>query len=434
VTADEAGVAGSDAPRRRGRIARLAGAVTMDATPLRVSPDYRRLWLGMLITQIGTQMTAVVVAIQVFDITDSTFAVGLLGAAALLPMIFGGLYGGSVADAGDRRTTALWTTTALAAVSAVLALHAALDGSAVWLLYLAVAAQAFLFGISQPTRMAMIPKIVGKELLPSANALSQVSWNVGFTLGPLAGGFVVAALDYEIAYAIDAVGFGAVFYAYYRLSPMLPDGETRKAGLRSVLEGLKYLRGRSNLLMTFLVDIVAMVFGMQRALFPALAIVFYLGGASTVGLLAAAPAFGAILGALLSGWFGRVQRQGLAVVVAVLVWGGAMTAFGFTSGMLWLGLLMLALAGAADMVSAVFRNVILQTATPDALRGRLQGVLIAVVAGGPLLGDVRAGGVASIVDLQFAIVSGGILVIVGTLLLCLRYPGFLKYHSDNPQP
>jgi len=176
------------------------------------------------------------------------------------------------------------------------------------------------------------------------------------------------------------------------------------------------------------------VFGMSRALYPAIAIAFYLGGSTTAGWLAAAPAVGAILGALGSGWFGRIRRQGLAVVLSIVVWGLAIVGFGLSSGMFWLGLLMLALAGGADMVSAVFRNTILQTATPDELRGRLQGVLIAVVAGGPLIGDFRAGSAASLWGLQTALVSGGILVIVGVGLLCVRWPGFLTYDADHPTP
>jgi MFS family permease len=280
----------------------------------------------------------------------------------------------------------------------------------------------------------MIPQVVGTELLPAANALSQVSWNVGFTVGPVLGGLAVGFFGYQSAYWFDAISFFAVLYAYWRLPSMMPHGEMAKAGLRSVLEGLRYLRGRSNLFMTFLVDIVAMVFGMSRALFPAVALAFYAGGSKTVGLLAAAPALGAIIGAVGSGWFARVRRQGLAVVVSIVVWGVAIAAFGLSSGMVWLGLLMLAVAGGADMVSAVFRNTILQTATPDELRGRLQGVLIAVVAGGPYIGDFRAGAAASAWGLRAAIVSGGVLVVVGVLALCARWPGFLKYDATSPTP
>jgi MFS family permease len=421
-------------PPRVGLGRRIARAVVADITPLRVSADYRRMWFGMGVAQIGTQMTAVVVALQIYAITGSSLAVGLTGAVAFFPVVIGGLYGGSVADAGDRRLIAIWSTIVLLGFSVVLAVQAGLELEQVWLLYLVVAGQSFFAGISQPTRMAMIPRIVGPELLPAANALGQVSWNVGFTIGPLLGGFAVAAFGYEWAYWIEVMTFLAVLYAYWRLPSMRPETETPKAGLRSVLEGLRYLRGRSNLMMTFLVDIVAMVFGMQRALYPAIALAFYAGGEPTVGLLAAAPAFGAIVGAVASGWFGRVRRQGLAVVVSIIVWGGATVVFGLSSGMLWLGLLMLALAGAADMVSAVFRNVILQAATPDELRGRLQGVLIAVVAGGPLLGDVRAGAVADAIDLRVAVVSGGILVIVGVLLLCVRWRGFVRYDALHPTP
>jgi MFS family permease len=392
------------------------------------------MWAGLLVSNLGTQMTAFVVTLQVFDITDSPFSVGLIGAFSLLPMVVGGLYGGSVADAFDRRITALWSTLVLAVLSGILAVNALAGSDVVWLLYVVVAAQAFFFGISQPTRQAMIPQVVGAELLPAANALSQVSWNVGFTVGPLLGGFAVHAVGYQWAYWFDAISFMAVLYSYWRLPSMRPHGEVVRAGLRSVLEGLRYLRGRSNLFMTFLVDIVAMVFGMSRALYPAIAIAFYLGGSATAGWLAAAPAAGAILGALGSGWFGRINRQGLAVVASIVVWGLAIVGFGFSSGYLWVGMVMLALAGGADMVSAVFRNTILQAATPDELRGRLQGVLIAVVAGGPLIGDFRAGSFASLWGLQFALVSGGVLFVVGVVLLCLRWPGFLSYDGRHPVP
>ena len=229
--------------------------------------------------------------------------------------------------------------------------------------------------------------------------------------------------------------FAAALYAVLRLPPMPPLGglEGQRAGFASVLEGLRFLRGRSEVLMTFLVDINAMVFGMPRALFPAVAGLFYAGGAGTVGLLSAAPAFGAMLGALFSGGLTRVRRQGLAVLVAVTVWGLSIAAFGF-GRVLWIGVLLLAIAGAADMVSAVFRTTILQTATPDAMRGRLQGVFIVVVAGGPRLGDVEAGSVASATNETVSIVSGGLLCVLGVVVLTLLFPSFARYRPSMGEP
>ena len=279
----------------------------------------------------------------------------------------------------------------------------------------------------------MLPRLVRRELLPAANSLGQISQNTALTGGPLLAGLLVGSLGFSWAYGVDALSFLAILYALLRLPPAPPVGEVSKAGLKSVAEGLRFLGPRKNLLMTFLVDINAMVFGMPRALFPALATGTFHGGAGTAGLLYAAPPVGALVGAGLSGWSGRVRRQGLAVLVSVGVWGAAIAGFGL-SHLLWLGLVMLAIAGAADMVSAIFRSTILQVATPDSLRGRLQGVFIVVVAGGPRFGDVESGTVASLVSTEFSIVSGGLACIVGMLLLAARYPSFAKYDAADPVP
>ena len=290
--------------------------------------------------------------------------------------------------------------------------------------------------------MAIIPRLVGAELLPAANALAQISWNIGFTLGPVIGATIAKSYGFGWAYLVDALSFAGAVYAYWRLPPVVPDADDdHKAGLASVLEGLRYLKGRKNLSMTFYVDIVAMVFGMQRVLFASIPLAFYglavVGfgpiNVSLSGLLFAAPAVGAIVGAVASGWFTRIRRQGLAVVASIIVWGGAIALFGLTQQW-WLGLIFLAIAGAADMVSAVFRNTMLQAATPDAMRGRLQGVLIAVVAGGPYLGDFRAGAIADWFDVRTAVVSGGILCIVGVVALMAWRPGFLRYDAWHPVP
>ena len=415
-----------------GWFARAVRTVGADVTPLRVSAAYRRLWFGLGVANIGQQMTAVAVAWQVFLITRSSFMVGLVGGVALVPLVVFGLYGGAIADVMDRRTLMLWSACGQAVLSAVLLAQALAHVESVLLLYLVVALQAALFAVNQPARSSAIPRLVGLDLLPAANALQQVTWNLGFTVGPLVGGVLIAKVGLGAAYGLDLVTFAAALYAVLRLPPILPEGAPgRRAGFRSVVEGLQFLRTRKDVLMTFLVDIDAMVFGMPRAVFPAVAVLFYGGGAGVAGLLASAPAVGAVIGALCSGWLGRVRRQGLAVLVAVTVWGAAIAVFGLV-GALWVGLLMLAVAGCADMISAVFRSTILQSATPDALRGRLQGVFIVVVAGGPRLGDVESGSVASAFSERVSIVSGGLLCCVGVVLLAMLFPSFARYRSDRP--
>lgn len=416
-----------------GLFARLARSVVVDVTPLRVSPDYRRLWFGLSVNNIGQQMTSVTVAVQVYRITGSSLDVGLVGAFALVPLVVFGLYGGAVADVVDRRLVMLWTSVGLALLSVVLFVQAAADLRSVWLLYLVVAAQSALFAVNNPARSAAIPRLVGAELLPAANALQQVTFNLGFTAGPLLAGVLIALVGVDAAYAVDVLTFAAALWAVLRLPPIPPLGAVpgQRAGFASVLEGLRFLRGRKDVLMTFLVDINAMVFGMPRALFPAVAGLFFAGGAGTVGLLSAAPAFGAMLGAAFSGRLTSVRRQGLAVLIAVTVWGLSIAAFGLVR-ILWIAVLLLAVAGAADMVSAVFRMTILQSATPDALRGRLQGVFIVVVAGGPRLGDVEAGAVASATSETISIVSGGLLCVLGVVILALCFPSFARYRPPAP--
>ena len=421
----------SDPVARGSPLRRVARGLVADVTPLRVSPDYRRLWAGLTVSQLGQQMTAVAVAVQVFAITGSSFAVGLVGLAALGPLVAFGLYGGAIADAMDRRLLGLITSTGLWLLSVVLAVQAVLGLRSTALLYAVVAAQAGFFAVNNPTRSAMIPRLIPAELLPAANALSQLSWNLGFTAGPLLAGVLIGQAGLAAAYLVDCLTFTAALYAIWRLPPVPPQGAVRRAGLRSVLEGLAFLRTRSNVLMTFLVDLCAMVLAQPRALFPAMATTVYGGGSRTVGLLAAAPAAGAVLGAVFSGWLGRVRRQGLAVLLAVAGYGAAVAAFGL-SGSLALGVLFLALSGLADMVSAVFRTTILQAATPDELRGRLQGVFVVVVAGGPRLGDFTAGTVASLRTETFAAFAGGCACIAGVGLLAARHRRFAGYDAASP--
>ena len=410
-----------------------------DLTPLRISPDFRRLWSALAVSNIGQQMTAVAVGIQVYAITGSVLAVGVLGLFQLVPLIVFGLYGGALSDVHDRRMVGLVTAAGLAFCAAALVAQALLGWSSVGLLYAVVALQSAMFAVGQPARAAITPRLIPTDLLPAANTLSMFSFNIGLTLGPLLGGLLIGVTgSVTVAYVADLVAFTATAYAMVRLHPIPPSEDApKKFGHQSVLDGLAYLKGKRNVQMSFYVDIVAMVLGMPRALFPAIAVVWYgdlsVSSAAVVGLLYAAPAMGAIISSIFSGPLGHIRRQGLAVVVSVIAWGAAITAFGLTRS-LPVGLLFLAIAGAADNVSAIFRVTILQAATPDAYRGRLQGIFTVVVAGGPRLGDVEAGGVAALAGLGVSVVTGGLACIALTLILVAASPAFLRYDAENPIP
>jgi MFS family permease len=411
-----------EAPRRR---------LTLDLSPTRVSRPFRNLLIGDAVSVVGTQVTVVAVPLQVYEQTRSAAAVGLVGIVGLVPLIVLGVYGGAVADAVDRRRLVLLTTSVQAGLSVILLAQAVVGLHWTWLLYAVVAVQAGLFALDSPARQAFVPRLLPPELLPAGNALRQVEFNVGMTGGPLLAGVVVATLGFGAAYGFDALSFGASLWAVASLPPMAPSGGGRRAGLASVLEGLTFLRTRRVLLLTFVVDIIAMVFGMPRALFAPLADHVFGGAEASAGALYAAIPAGALLGALFGGWLGHVHKQGVAVVVSIVAWGACVIGFGLTSH-LWLAVLLLAGAGMADMVSAVFRIAILQTAAPDEMRGRLGGVFIVVVAGGPRLGDGRAGWFASWFGLQESVVLGGVLVIALTLLVVALVPRFLGYDSRDP--
>ena len=413
----------SDPARRNPRPRLLA-----DLTPLRASRDFRLLFAGNGVSYLGRQLTVVAIPIQVFTITDSSLAVGMIGLVTLLPLVTLSLAGGAIADAVDRRKLLLITQLLSAATSAGLALNASSASPRLWPIYVLAALSAGLAGVDLPARNAVIPNLVGRELFPSAAALGQIQFQIGQVAGPALAGLIISQVSLAAAYWIDVASFGAAVVALLLIAPQPPEGGGTKASLASVAEGLRYLKGRRLLVGTFLIDINAMVFGMPRALFPALGTGFFGGGPLTVGLLYAAPGAGALVGALLTGWVGGVRRQGRAVIVAVIVWGAAIAAFGLVPW-LPLGLFMLALAGAADVVSAVFRNTILQLSVPDALRGRLSSVHIAVVTGGPQLGDAEAGAVAALTTPRFSVVSGGVACILGAAALVRWLPELARYDA-----
>src|SRR5438067_6084417 len=302
--------------------------VAADVTPLKESADYRRWWTGVVVSFTGSQLTQVALPLQVYAITRSSVAVGLIGAVVLVPFVTIGLFGGAVADAVDRRRLTLFTGSALTLVSVVLAVQAAAGVHRLWVLYVLAAVQGGLASTDSAARGAMLPRLVRREMLPAANALGQLGFNGAMTLGPLLAGVLVGTIGFAWTFGIDAASYAAILYALWRLPPMPPADGASRAGVASVLGGLRFLAPRKNLLMTFLVDINAMVFGMPRALFPAIGVTWFHGGAGTVGLLAAAPSLGALLGAVTSGWAGHVRRQGLAVLVSVGIWGGSIALFG----------------------------------------------------------------------------------------------------------
>ncbi len=413
-----------------------------DLTPLRVSAPYRRLWAGLGISNVGQQMTSVAVGLQVYDLTKSSFMVGLVGLFQLIPLIGFGLYGGTLSDAFDRRLVGLISALGLWGCSILFMLQSALSINSVGVLFLVVAVQSAFFAVGNPARQAIIPRLVPKEMLPAANALSMITWNIGFTLGPLIGGLVIAAFGtVSAAYVIDVVAFAIVVWAMWRLPslpPILIAGDVRpRAGWGAVKEGFAFLKGKRNLQMSFYEDIIAMVFGMPRALFPAIAAQWYGGSmrevAMVLGFLAAAPAVGALLSSIFSGPLGAVRAQGRWVIISIVVWGSTIAAFGMVRW-LPLALLFLIIAGAADNVSAIFRTTIMQSATPDEYRGRLQGIFTVVVAGGPRLGDVEAGAVAAVAGEAFSVISGGVMCVVLALGLGRAIPSFWKYDARHPIP
>ncbi len=424
-----------DEPRRPGR------RILLDLTPLRRSRDYRALVAGLGVSVLGNQLTTVAVPFQVYAITRSSLVVGLVSLTQLFPLIFGSLLGGSLVDAVDRRRILIVVETIGALCSAALALNADL-GPQLWPLFLFPAVTAALSGIDSSARNAMLPGLVGMELLPASNAIFQSLFQTGAIVGPAVAGLLLAGAGVHLIYWIDAASFLIAMSAVLTMSPqpVASAGEPgpgaavvgpARPGWRSTLEGLRFVRRSKPVQGAYLIDVNAMVFGMPRALFPALAATIFGGGATTVGLLYAAPGAGALLGALTSGWVGRVRRQGRAVVVAVLVWGAAIAAFG-VAHWLPLALLLLAVAGWADVLSAVFRNTIIQFAGPDGMRGRLMGVQMAVVAGGPRLGDLEAGAVATAFGDTVSVVSGGLACIAGALLIAWRLPGFTRLRSVLP--
>ena len=406
----------------RGRLRRQA----VDTRPVAV-PAYRRLLIGQGTSFIGSMLTQVAVPVEVYAITRNSLYVGLVGLAGLVPIVIFGLYGGAIADAIDRRRVYLWSSVLTWLVTLALLAQSIAGLDSVGLILGLVAVQSGAFAVASSTRGAIVPRIVPRELVPAANTLNFTVGNVGQVVGPLIAGLLVGfSHGYSYAYGVDAVLFTAALYSALRLPSMPPDGEAVRVGWRGVAEGLRFIGSNPVLVMSFLVDIVAMVLAMPRALYPQVAAERFHG---SVGPLYAAIAIGAVLAGLSSGWIGRIKRQGVALTCAVVGWGVCVALSGLSHS-LFLTVLFLAFAGAADLVSAVYRQTILQTYAPDEMRGRMQGVFTAVVAGGPRLGDLRAGATAAVTSATVSWAGGGIACVVVVLVAAVAVRPFWKYSAD----
>lgn len=357
--------------------------------------------------------------------------VGLLGLAQFPALFFGSFVGGALADARDRRNVFLWAQVFLALTTTGLAINAGMANPSIAAIFLFTAGNAFLAGIDSPARSAAIPRIVSPEVLPAALALQVLMFQTANAVGPAIAGIIISQWSLAAAYWIDTVTFGAAIIAVLMMAPLPPPPGAKRAGFKSITEGFRFLGSKQELKGVFLIDINAMVFGMPRALFPELGLEVFGGSEATVGYLFAAPGVGAMLAAFTSGWVGRVRHLGKATTVAVVVWGIGIAGFGL-SPWLWLALVLLAVAGAGDAISAVFRSTMLQLTTPDRLRGRLSAVQIAVVAGGPRIGDAEAGVVAAGFGPRVAAWSGGMASAVGAVVIARLLPGFREWTRPGP--
>jgi MFS family permease len=402
----------------------------MDVRPLKESLAFRRLWVGNGLSAIGSQMTTFAVALQIFTLTHSSFAVGGVGLAMALPAVAFGLFGGSVVDAVDRRKLVLRTSSCLAVISVVFAVQAFAGLRQIWPLYCLVAVESLLGCLNAPARRTFLPRLLPAERVPAGAALTMFTMHGSVIIGPSLAGVIAAAWGLKVCYVIDAVSFAAALYATFRLPPMPPQGSIARPGVRAVLAGLTFI-GRSKVLFgALLSDMSATLLGMPIALFPAINAAHFGGTAQTLGLLTAAPSIGGVLGSVLSGPVGRVSRQGRAMLVAGGVWGAGLVGFGLAN-ILWLALVFLAIAGAADVLSVVFRTSMIQVATPDEQRGRVSAAEYVVGAGFPQLGNFRAGAVASLTSPTISAVSGGLTTIAGSLVIAMALPAFTRYRATT---
>ena len=398
----------------------------MDLTPLRRHRDFRLLFTAQFVSFLGSMLTFVALPYQVYQLTHSSFAVGLLGAVELVPLLLTAFVGGALADALDRRRMVIATDIALAGGSGMLALLALAERPPVAALYVVAGFMSAMNGLQRPSLDSLLPRLVSKEEIPAAAALGGVRGSVGMIAGPAVAGILLATVGLAATYAIDALSYGFALGCFALIRAVPPAEGAERPSLAGIQQGFRYAASRQELIGTYVVDFVAMVFGMPMALFPALA--ERLGGTSALGLLYAAPAVGALFASLTSRWTPRVQRHGFAVMMAATLWGVAIVLFGFCDTLVP-SLFFLALAGGADMVSGIFRMTMWNQTIPDTLRGRLAGIEMVSYMSGPLLGHAEAGAVAALFGVRASVVSGGVLCVIGVLACGLLLPRFMSYDA-----
>ena len=412
-----------------GPLRRLVGLTTIDTGPFRRHREYRLLYIGQALSFFGAMLTYVAIPFQVYHLTGSSLAVGLLSLAELVPLLFTALIGGALADAVDRRRMLQFAELALALVTVLLLFNSLLPEPRVWVLFLAAPLGAAFDGFLRPALDSMVPRLVPRDELTAAAALDSLRGEVGMIAGPALGGVLIATIGLPATFGIDVATSGAAVLALGLMRAVPPPPDAVPPSLKSIVEGMKYAWSRQELLGSYGVDMVAMFFGMPMALFPAIAAEY--GGAEVLGLLYAAPAVGALLASLTSGWASRVHRHGLAIIWAAASWGLAILVFGVVSN-LWVAIFFLGLAGAADMISGIFRGTLWNQTIPDRLRGRLAGIEQVSYSSGPLLGNLESGVVAALFGVRASVVSGGLLCVVGVGLFALFLPAFRHYDSRAP--
>ena len=430
------------------------GSALIDLRPLTTSPAFARLWIGSTLSGMGGQLTVVAVMLHVFELTQSTFAVSMIAVAGLVPMVLAGLYGGMLADAFDRRTVALLAASVTFVSTGLLAALALTGMENVASLFVLSVINSAANSIVMATKSAITPRLLPRDLLPAAAALQGVTVGIMVMAGPALAGVLVAFAGYAWTYSLDVLLMTSLFLGLWSLPRLRPEGDIVRPGLESFRDGARFLRRAPNIRLQYLLDITAMTFGQPIALFPAIGAVLLGGGAITTGILTAAIAAGAFLSSLFSGPVGRVRRQGLGIERAIQVYGLSIGAFGLVllaatlgwmrpdgtgedSGavvLIVLAAIVLAVSGAADNVSAIYRSTMMQAAVPDAMRGRLQGIFIVVVAGGPRVGALYAGTLATLTALWVPPLFGGILILALVGVLVRLSPRFREYDALNPTP
>ena len=417
-----------DAPGLRG----LAGKLALDLGPVRESAAFRRLWLAETVSFVGAEAGYVALSYQVYALTGSTLAVGLLALGELVPMLTVTLLGGALADALDRRRLVLLQQLGMTAGAAIALVNALLPEPRVWPCFVSEILLMSAFGFGVGAQQALLPRLVGKENIAAANNLAALSGSFAAVAGPALGGILIGTVGVSAAFAVDTGTYAAMIAAVWRLPPLRPEGVSDRPSLRSVADGFRYIRRQRVILAFMLLDTNAMIFGMPTALFPALA-THRFHDPALVGYLYASTYAGALAVSALGGWVRHVRRQGLVVAIAASVWGAAITAFGFATE-LWLALLLLAVAGGADLVSAVLRGTMLLELTPDKLRGRLTGIEFAQVVSAPALGNLEAGAVASLTSIRASVVSGGLACMAGCVVVALAIPALIRYDARAHEP